>query len=60
MKSNAEVVYCLIYRPLNDAERVNLANIAKRKDFDELITEKYGPDASPDNFPAMNLQETPN
>ena len=60
MKSNGEVVYRSTYRPLTDVERVNLAHIARRKEFDESITERYGPDASPDDFPDMNLQDTPN
>ena len=60
MKSNGEVVYRSTYRPLTNIERVNLSHIARRKDFDESITKKYGPDASPDDFPDMNLQETLN
>ena len=55
MKLNGEVVYFSTYSPLTNAERVNLAHIAMRKDFNESITKKYGRDASPDDFLDMNL-----
>ena len=55
MKSNSEVVYRSIYYSLTDVERVNLVHIARRKEFDELITERYKPDASSDDFLDINL-----
>ena len=59
MKSNGEVVYRSTYRPLTDAEKVNAAHIAMRKEYDENIAERYGPDATPDDFPDIKEWNTP-
>ena len=57
--SNGEVIHCSTYRGLNEDDNFNQAHILLRKEFDNRIRERIGPDISPDNFPDVNLEDMP-
>jgi hypothetical protein len=59
LKANEEVVYRSTYRALTDAERTNAAHVSRRVEFNHNIQDKFGPETSPDDFPDLNIPNTP-
>ena len=59
MKVNGEVVHRSTYRGLNQDQKSNQAHILLRKEFDNIIRYNFGTDISPDNYPGVNLEDTP-
>ena len=59
MKVNCEVVHRSTYHWLKEEENSNQAHILLRKKFDSNIRCKVVPDISPDDFPDVNLEDTP-
>ena len=59
MKGNGEVLHWSTYRGLKEEETTNQSHILSRKDFDSNIKDRFGTDISPDNFPDINLEDTP-
>ena len=59
MKGNSEVVNWSTYHGLKEDEKSNQYHIFSRKEFDNSIRDKLGPDISPDNFTDVNLEYTP-
>ena len=59
MKGNGEVVHRSIYRGFKEYKWTNQACIFLRKELDSNIKDRFGPDVSPDNFPDVNLEDTP-
>ena len=58
-KLNGEVVHFSTYPGLKEDENSRQVHIALRKDFDNIIRERSGPDISPNEFPDANLEDTP-
>ena len=59
MKDDGDLFHCLIYRALTDADIHNISHIYTSKNSDRNILERYGTDATPDNFREINLDYTP-
>ena len=59
MKGNGEVVHWSTYRGLKEDKWKNHAYIYLGKQFDSNIEDRFGPDVSPDDFPDINLEDTP-
>ena len=59
MKDDGDLFHCLIYRALTDADIHNISHSYKSKNSDRNILERYGTDATPDNFREINLDYTP-
>jgi hypothetical protein len=59
LKANGEVVYRSTYRALTDVERANAAHVCRRIEFDLNILDKFGPETTPDDFPDLNIPDTP-
>ena len=59
LKANGEVIYRSTYRALTDVERVNAAHVCRRVKFDLNILDKFGPETTPDDFPGLNIPDTP-
>ncbi len=59
LKANGEIVYQSTYRALTDAERTNAAHVSRRVEFDHNIQDKFGPETSPDDFPDLDIPDTP-
>ena len=59
MKANSEVMHRSTYRGLKEEENSNQDHILLRKEFDNSIRNNLGPDILPDNFPNVNLEDTP-
>ena len=57
--ANGEVVYRSTYRALTDAERTNMAHVSRRVKFDHNMQDKFGPEISPDDFPDLDIPNTP-
>ena len=55
LKVNGEVMHLLIYRGLMEDEKSNQVHTSLRKDFDNSIRERFGPNISPDDFPDVSL-----
>jgi hypothetical protein len=53
LKANREVVYRSAYHALADVEQANAAHVSHRVEFDMNIQEKFGPEATPDDFPTF-------
>ena len=49
----------MTYRALTDAERTNAAHVLRRIEFDHNIQDKFGPETSPDDFPDLDIPDTP-
>ncbi len=48
-----------MYRALTDGERTNAAHVLGCVKFDHNIQDKFGPEISPDDFPDLNIPNTP-
>ena len=59
LKANGEVVYRSTYRHLTDAEVQNAAHVSMRIEFDVSILDRFGPETSPDDFPDIDIPDTP-
>ena len=59
MKSNGEVMYRSTYRGLQEEEKSNQSHVLLRKEFDNNIGDKLGPDIPPGKFLGFNLEDTP-
>ena len=59
MKGNGEVVHRSTWRKLKEDENPNQYHTSLRQEFDRNIRDKFGPDILPDNFPDVNLEDTP-
>jgi hypothetical protein len=59
LKANGEVVYRSTYHALTDAERTNAAHVSRCVEFDHNIQDKFGPETSPDDFPYLDIPNTP-
>ena len=59
MKGNGEVFHWSTYRGLKEDKWTNQAHILLRKEFDKKIKHRFGRDIYPDNFPEVNLEDTP-
>ena len=59
LKANGEVVYQLTYHVLTDGERTNVAHVLRRVKFNHNIQGKFGPKTSLDDFPDLNIPNTP-
>jgi hypothetical protein len=59
LKANGEVDYRLTYRALTDVEWVNAAHVCRWVEFDLNILEKFGPEATPDDFPDLDIPAIP-
>ena len=59
IKGNGEVVHRLTQRGLKEDDNFNQAHISLRKEFDNIIIDKLGPDISPENFPDVDLEDMP-
>ena len=49
----------MTYHGLKEYEKSNQVHISFRKDFDNSIRKIFGPYISPDDFPDVNLEDTP-
>ena len=58
-KDNGEVVHSSTYDALTESEAQNSAHISRKETFDKNISVKLGPDVPPDDFPEINLEDTP-
>ena len=58
-KGNDEVLHRSTYRGLNEDKKSNQDHISSRKDFNINIIDNLGPEISPDNFPDVNMEDTP-
>jgi hypothetical protein len=58
-KQNGEVVYRSTYHALTDAERANAAHVCRQVEFDLNILDKFGPETTPDDFPDLDIPDTP-
>ena len=52
------MVHQLTYHGLKGYKNSNQALISLRKEFDNSIRDKLGPDILPDEFPDVNLEDT--
>ena len=59
MNENGEVVHRSTYHGLKEDEWTNKDHILLRKEFDKKIKHRFGRDIYPDNFPEVNLEDTP-
>ena len=59
LKANGEVVYRSTYRALTDVERANAVHVCRRVEFDLNILDKFGPETTPDDFPDLDIPDTP-
>ena len=59
MRGNGEVVHISKYRGLKKNKRTNQAHILLRREFDSNTKESFGQDISPDNYPDVDLEDTP-
>ena len=59
LKANGEVVYRSTYRALTDVELANAAHVCRRIEFDLNILDKFGPETTPDDFPDLDIPDTP-
>ena len=59
LKANGQVVYCSTYRGLTEKEVTSMVHIAQRNEFDASITEMWGADCTPEDFPDVALEDTP-
>ena len=59
LKANGEVVYRSTYRALTDKELANAAHVCRRVEFDLNILDKFGPETTPDDFPDLDIPDTP-
>ncbi len=59
LKANGEVVYRSTYCALTDVEQANVAHVLRRVEFDLNIQDKFGPETTPDDFPNLNIPDTP-
>ena len=58
MKGNGEVVHLSTYRGMKEDKWTNQAHILLRKEFNNNIKDRFGPDVSPEMFPDINLEDT--
>ena len=47
------------YRGLKEDEKSNQSHISSRKEFNSTIREIFGPEISLDEYPDVNLENTP-
>jgi hypothetical protein len=59
LKANGEVVYRSTYRALTDVEQAYAAHACRRIEFDLNILDKFGPETTPDDFPDLDIPDTP-
>ena len=59
LEANGKVVHCLKYRGIKEYDKSNLAHISLRKEFDNIIRYRYETEILPDEFPDLNLEDTP-
>ena len=59
LKANEEVVYRSTYHALTDVERANAAHVCRQIKFDLNILDKFGPETTPDDFPDLDIPDTP-
>ena len=59
IKANGELVNRSRYHPLMDTELVNVVHVCTRTEFDVSILDKFGPEVHPDDFPDLDLPDTP-
>ncbi len=59
LKANEKVVYRSTYRALTDVEQANAAHVCRRIEFDLNILDKFGPETTPDDFPDLDIPNTP-
>ena len=59
MRVNDQVLHRSTYCGLKEEEKSNQSHILLREYFDSNIRDKLGPDISPDDFPGVNLEDTP-
>ena len=59
IKENSEVVHRSTYCGLKEEEKSNQSHILLREYFDSNIRDKLRPEISPDDFPYVNLEDTP-
>ena len=59
MKANGKVVHLSTYRGIKQDDNSNLAYISLRNEFDVSIRDIYGLDILHDDFPEVNLEDTP-
>ena len=59
IRSNGEVVHQSTYHGLKEDYNSNQSHILLSNEFDNSIRDKLGPYISPDNFPDVNLEDTP-
>ena len=59
MKGDGKVMHFSKYYGLEKDDKSNQAHISLIKDFDSNIRDKLRPEISPDDFPYVNLEDTP-
>ena len=59
LKANEEVDYRSTYRGLTDVDWANVAHVCRWVEFDLNILDKFGPETTPDDFPDLNIPDTP-
>ncbi len=59
LEANGGVVYRSTYRALTDEELANMAHDCHQIDIDLNILDKFGPETTPDDFPDLDIPDTP-
>jgi hypothetical protein len=59
LKANGEVVYRPAYHTLTDVEWANAVHVCCQVEFNLNILNKFGPETTPDDFPDLNIPDTP-
>ena len=59
MKANSKVVHHSTYRGIKEDYKSNQAHVYLRKEFNDSIRDRFGPDILLDNVPDVNLEDTP-
>ena len=59
LKANGEVVYRSTYCAITDVERANATHVLRRVEFDLNIQDKFGPKTTQDDFPDLDIPDTP-
>jgi len=59
LKANGEVIYRSTYRTLTDVERANAVHVCSQSEINLNILDKFGPETTPDDFPDLDIPDTP-
>ena len=60
LKGNEKLVHRLTHQLLNKSDIQSPEHIYMNDAFDKNICKRIGPDSTPDNFPDINIEGTPN